>query len=149
MPMTTELLLELVAQRKRLLEQLRDQSGRQLTHIAAGDLPRLLSLLAEKQALIAELQSVQEQLKPFRDERPEDRRWSSPGERQRCLAMWEECEILLGEVLLAEREGESQLVRRRDDVEHQLRGLHSAQHARQAYLNAPASASDFDFTTDH
>lgn len=147
--MTTDVLLTLVAKRKQLLEQLRGQAGEQLALIGSGDLPKLLALLAAKQSLIVELQSVQAALKPFRDERPESRVWSSAAERERCLAMWEECEIILGQIMIAEREGETQLVRRRDHVEHQLRGMHSAQQARQAYQPAAAAtASSIQFSSE-
>ena len=79
--LTTTRLADLIAKRRRCLEQLLELGKRQADLIAVGNMADLMRLLAAKQQLIAALQSLEKELAPFHDEDPDSRRWSSPEER--------------------------------------------------------------------
>ena len=122
----TDLLAELIGKKLAVLEQLRDLSRRQSDLISDGDIQRLLAVLSAKQTLLTELQKLQKQLEPFRKQDPETRRWRSPADRERCRQVAERCEALLGEIMLVEKQSESEMARRRDDAVARLHGVHSS-----------------------
>jgi len=145
----TDRLTELIDGKRAVLMQLRALARQQLDVVGQGDLSRLLSLLAAKQALLAELQRVERDLDPFRDEDPAARQWRSADERQRCRQAAEQCHLLLKEIVLLETQGESELVHRRDDVAARLQGVHQAAQARNAYTAAPAAVhGPFDMSSE-
>jgi flagellar biosynthesis/type III secretory pathway chaperone len=144
----TEQLAELISDRHEVLVQLRELSRRQLDLIGEGDVDRLLVLLSAKQTLLGRLQKVDRRLDPFRRQDPESRRWRSPADRERTRQMAERCETLLGEIVLVEKQGESDLIRRRDEAATQLEGVHHASQARQAYGEAADAGGRLDLTSD-
>ena len=133
----TDLLADLIGKKLAVLEQLRDLSRRQSDLICDDDIQRLLSLLSAKQTLLNELQKIQKQLEPFRQQDPETRRWRSPADRERCRQVAERSEALLGEIMLVEKQSEAELARRRDDAVARLRGVNSSAAATRAYISAP------------
>ena len=76
--LSTTRLADLIAKRRRCLEQLLELGRRQAELIAAGNMADLMRLLAAKQQLIAALQTLEKELAPFHDEDPDSRRWASP-----------------------------------------------------------------------
>lgn len=136
----TDLLAELIGKKLAVLEQLRDLSRRQSDLIADGDIQRLLSVLSAKQTLLSELQKLQKHLEPFRQQDPETRTWRSPADRERCRQVAERCETMLGEIMLVEKQSESEMAKRRDDAVTQLHGVHSSANATRAYIQAPTPA---------
>lgn len=146
----TDVLAELIGKKLAVLEQLRDLSRRQSDLIADGQMQRLLGLLAAKQRLLAELQKLQKQLEPFRQQDPEARSWRSAAERQRCRQLVERSEAILGEIMLIEKQSESEMVRRRDDAKARLESLHSSADATRAYIQPPTPPhSTFDLCSEH
>ena len=129
----TDLFAELIGKKLAVLEQLRDLSRRQTDLIADGDMERLFTVLSAKQTLLSELQKTQKLLEPFRHQDPEARRWRTPADRDRCRQLRERSESLLGEILLVEKQCESEMARRRDDVVTRLRNVQMSADATQAY----------------
>jgi hypothetical protein len=144
----TEQLAELIGARHEVLIQLRELSRRQLDLIGEADVDRLLVLLSAKQTLLGRLQRVDRQLDPFRRQDPESRQWRSPAHRERTRQMAQRCETLLGEIVLVEKQGESDLIRRRDEAAAHLEGVHRASRARQAYGAAADAGGRLDLTSD-
>ena len=133
----TDMLAVLIGKKLAVLEQLRDLSRRQSDLIEDSDMPKLLSILSAKQTLLNELQRLQRQLDPFRKQDPETRQWRSPQDRERCRQLSERCETLLSEIMVVEKQSESELAQRRDAAVARLRGTHSSAEATRAYISAP------------
>ncbi len=145
----TDRLAELIHGKLSVLTQLRELARQQLDLVDKGDMSRLLSLLAAKQALLNELGRVERDLDPFRDEDPVAREWKSADERQRCRQTAEQCNLLLKEIVLLETQGESELTHRRDDVAARLQGVHQAAQAHNAYTAVPAAVhGPFDVSSE-
>jgi hypothetical protein len=136
--LTTEQLTLLIVQKHQVLVQLRDLARTQLQVIAADDTDRLLSLLAVKQPLLAELQRVERALDPFREQDPERRIWPAADTRRRCQVVAERANALLQELLQLEQQAEGQLVLSRDETAQQLQMSSGAHAARQAYVVVPS-----------
>ncbi len=147
--METDLLSDMISKKLAILEQLRSLSGRQSDLIAQGDIQRLLSVLSAKQTLLAELQRLQQQLGPFRQQDPETRVWRSPQDRERCRRLVARCEALLSEVMSIEKQSESEMAQRRDAARARLEGSHAPAEATRAYLRpgVPARGS-LDLSSD-
>jgi len=133
----TELLSDLVRRKRSCLAQLRDMGERQLELVRYGNITQLLELLGVKQQVLVSLQQVERQMDRFRGEDPQNRRWDSPQKRQECAASLAECERLLAQIVVQEKQSEQELVRRRDEAAARLAGVHSAGQARNAYLGQP------------
>ncbi len=134
--MDTTRLAELIDCKLQILQILAKLATEQLTLIEASDLTNLLKLLAAKQSVMDQLQKVERELDPFRDEDPQTRRWQSDTARTRCQQNVDRCNDLLAEVMRLEKEGEGNMVRRRDHAATRLQGVHHATEARQAYAGS-------------
>lgn len=132
----TDVLANLIGRKLSVLEQLRDLSRRQSHLITDGEMQRLLSVLSAKQTLLKELQKVQKKLEPFRAQDPESRRWRTTEDRDRCRQLVERSEALLGEIMVVEKQCESEMVRRRDQAVAQLQNVNSSAEATRAYTDA-------------
>jgi hypothetical protein len=145
----TRILAELIRAKRACLLKVRDLGRRQGEIIGDGNVTGLLDLLAAKQPLLAKLQQIEGALDPYRSDDPEQRRWSTPGDRQRCAADLEACETLLAEIVSQEKTAEAALVKRRDETALRLDGAHLAGLARGAYSQrwSPA-ATQLDLTSD-
>jgi hypothetical protein len=122
-----------------VLVRLHEVSRQQMSHIAEGrDIAHVLSLLAAKQTLLDELNTLERQLDPFRQQDPETRHWRTSGDRQRCAQVAGRCQSLMGEILENERRCEAEMQRRRDNTAEQLRAFSNAAEAQAAYA-APAT----------
>jgi hypothetical protein len=133
--METQRLHELINQKKAVLAQLRKLAERQVEFIQNGDMGHLLGLLAAKQRLLQQLQHVERELDPFREQDPDQRQWRSPVERQQARQAAQDCETLLAEIMEVEKRCESDLIHRRDAAGRRLQGVHSAAQATQAYAS--------------
>lgn len=129
----TEGLARLVAQKRRLLEQLLQTGQRQGELIEAGDITTLLRVLTAKQQLIAALRAVERGLDEFRHEDPEQRVWSSTAHRAACAADTTACRDLLAAVIELEKRHEQTIEQRRDGLADQLRRVQGAHDAAAAY----------------
>lgn len=149
MDTSTEQLAILVRRKADLLALLKQLTEKQLGVIAGEDTALLLKLLAGKQSLVDQLQTVERELTPFREQDPEHRAWRTPEDRRQCQQLAATCETLIQEILELDRRGEGELVRRRDAAAEQLQGLHTTAHAHRAYLQVPHSiAGGFDLVSE-
>jgi hypothetical protein len=144
--MDTEILAELVRQKRECLQQLVELVRRQQSLIEAEEMAHLLDLLAAKQRLVVELEGIERKLHPFRKQKAHERQWASDRQRARCADDLETIKRLLDEILQRETQSEADLSRRRDQAHDQLEGTHRAQDARQAYL-AGEDLNQVDFSS--
>ena len=145
--MESQRLAQLVDCKLQIMQLLRRLAAQQLEIITGGDLTNLLKLLAAKQTVMDQLAKVEQQLDTFRGQDPETRDWSSTATRETCQRNVETCNELLTEIMRLEKQGEGEMVRRRDAASVQLAGMHGASEARHAYV-AAAAATGLDLSTE-
>ena len=148
--MDTNQLAQLLERRHACLSQVAYLSRRQIELIDGGDLGTLLKVLAGKQQLLGDLQTIERGLDPFRGQSPDERHWPDPTERERCARLAAESDRMLGEIFQLEQRSAGGLQQRRDAAAQRLQGLHTAQEARGAYLDEPLArtASQLDLSTE-
>jgi flagellar biosynthesis/type III secretory pathway chaperone len=129
----TARLADLIRKKREVLSQLLDVGQRQTDLINHGDTASLLKLLAAKQYLISNLQSLERELTPFYAEDPDHRTWDSPQDRARCAEQAAECNALLEAIVQLEKRGAEMMTARRNEVAQQLEQVHTAVHVRSAY----------------
>jgi hypothetical protein len=145
----TQRLAQLLEHKFECLTQLRDLGDRQLERIELEDMTALLKVLSAKQRLLDELQVIERGLDPFRGQSPQDRRWASTAERTRCGELMARCQQMFSEIVLQERSAETNLIRRRDEAERRLHGMHAAAGAQRAYLREePWATHSLDLSTE-
>ena len=135
-PINTDRLAELMGKKHDIMSQLHELVRQQVDHIREGDMSRLMTIFAAKQKLITQVQYVERQLDPFRDQDPERREWRESKDRQHVAKMAERCQVMLAEIKMIEKQGETELVRRRDEVDQRLRHATNASEARHAYIQS-------------
>ena len=113
---------------------------RQTELIEAGDMTSLLKLLSGKHTVISQLQKLDGDLTPFRDEDPERRIWRSTAERAACQARCRACNALLAESMALEQQAETAMRGRRDAAAATLAAVQTASDARAAYAAIPSPA---------
>ena len=145
----TQSLANLVAKKHECLAQLRDLGARQLELIDAGNLTDLVKVLSAKTHLISALQEIEDRLAPFHAQDPADRAWRSPEERALCADHAAKCQEILGEIVRQEKQSESHLSRRRDEVGVQLHDAHVAGQARGAYFAQSGAQTGMLDVTSH
>ena len=141
-------LAELITRKRKILEQVNVLTQMQPETIEKGDTGRLLHVLAAKDRLLNDLQSVERELAPFRDQEPEDRVWRSVDDRMRCRAEAEQCEAILKEVMVTEQACERKLVDRRDRTATQLHAANDASRARTAYASDAGVRRSLDISSE-
>jgi flagellar biosynthesis/type III secretory pathway chaperone len=132
--LATDVLAALVATKLKIVELLAQLARRQLVLARDGDMSDLLKLLAAKQTVLGQLQIVEQRLDPFRSQNPDERVWASSADRARCQQQASRCDELLAETMQLERQGESEMVRRRDSASTALNHFSAAADAQVAYL---------------
>lgn len=130
---STDQLADLIRKKHQVLMRLRDIGRRQADLVSSGEIAALLKLLAGKQHLIAALQELERELKPYYAQNPEARVWRSPAERAQCAKLANECNALLEEIVSLEKHGAEQMDARKNEVAAQLSEAHAAAHVRSAY----------------
>jgi flagellar biosynthesis/type III secretory pathway chaperone len=133
----TERLAALITTKQQVLQILVQLSQRQLALIAAGEMTTLIKLLAGKQTVMNQLQTLERELSVFRDEDPEQRVWSSPAERTACQVRAEQCNTLLSEAMNLEKRAEAAMVDRRQAAATALAAVQAGADARAAYDSIP------------
>jgi transposase len=145
----SSLLANAIARKAQLLELLRKMGAAQLSLVGEGDMSRLMQVLASKDSLLQQLQMIEREIDPFRDEDPERRRWASPELRQACRRDADRCAALLAEIVALDKQSEAEMSLRRDATAAQLQGMYGSQEAQGAYIAAPASLSaSFDLSME-
>ena len=148
-PLETDLLAKLIGVKLDCLTKLRDMGRKQLAFVRSDQTTELLDVLVAKQRVLIQLQGIERQLAPFRDQHSEKRRWRTPDEREKCARQLQQCETLLREIVTQEKQSERELTQRRDDLAAQLQAVHLASQARGAYT-APSRphVSRIDLTSE-
>ena len=131
--MSTTHLTDLIRRKHDVLVQLCEVGLRQQEIVERGETTALLELLAAKQTMISVLQQVERELAPYHAEDPDARDWPAADARERCARQAAACNRLLAEVVELERHSADRLAIRRNDVAAQLRQVHAAGQARDAY----------------
>ncbi len=145
----TDNLARLIDRKLEVLTQLHSLAQRQLQLVRQGETELLIGLLASKHRLLTPLQSIEDEMKPFRGQDPDRRQWRSPQDRQRARGVVEQCESVLREIVKIEVACERELVRRRDLAAGELQGTHTAEQAVQAYVSAgPGPMAQLDLSSD-
>jgi hypothetical protein len=134
----TDRLGELIAAKLQVAQLLIGLARRQLDLAERGEMTALLKLLAAKQTVLDQLQRLERELDPYRDQDPERRVWRSAADRQRCQEQMDQCGRVLQEAMSLEKQGEAAMVRRRHAAAEALAQVQSATDARAAYA-APES----------
>jgi hypothetical protein len=147
--MDTDRFAQLIDAKLTVLRQLQAIAQKQLLAIEESELTSLLSVLAAKQQLLDVLKQLDSQLEPYRAQDPESRIWRTPQDRVRCRQQAERCEAILRDVLGLEKQAESAMIRRREDVTNQIQQLDHAANAQRAYVQTPvAASSSLDLTSE-
>jgi hypothetical protein len=126
-----------IARKAQLLDLLRRLGEAQLSLVGEGDMTRLMQVLSSKDSLLQQLQHVERELDPYRDEDPDRRKWDSPELRQACREDAARCADLLAEIVALEKQSEAEMLRRRDATAAQLQNMYGSHEAQGAYVAAP------------
>ena len=129
----TETLVACLEQRLELLEALKALSDVQASVTDEADVNTTLGLLARKQALLDELNEVQQRLLPYLDDDPEQRQWPSHERRLYCQRVAEQGQRLLQATLQNDQHTLDKISSRRDAVAAQLRDGQDSILAQNAY----------------
>ena len=146
--MDTDQLANLIDQKCEVLTLLRQLADRQTEIIATANMTRLLTLLATKQGLLEQMQSIESQIDPFRAQDPDARPWRSPQQRQKTRATAERCESLLKELMSLEKQCEGDLIVRRDKIADRLQGMHYGGQATSAYTESITAHHQLDLSSE-
>ena len=146
--MDTDLLANLIDQKYHVLTQLWQLARGQRDVVQTGDVSRLMSLLALKQRALQQLQEVERQLHPFREQDPDSRLWRSPQHREQARTAAARCASLLQDIMSAEQESVTHLTLRRDAAASQLQSMHGAVAASHAYAGTASAFSQLDVSSE-
>lgn len=136
--LTTEILLECLRQRREVLLALRNLTDAQRNPARGGDASITLGILGRKEGLLDELSRIHEQLRPFREEDPDQRVWASPDRRRECQRIADEGQQLLQEILRTEETTLYEVTTQRDAIAAQLRNGTDSILANNAYTAGDA-----------
>jgi flagellar biosynthesis/type III secretory pathway chaperone len=139
-PLSTERLSQLITAKHEVLTQLRALADRQFEALASDDVDRLLTILAQKQKLLNQLQGLERLIDPFRQQDPESRAWPSPQARRECQLLADRASVLLTEIVALEQAASAKAVETRNQTAMQLAEVNSALAAREAYVSPPGMA---------
>jgi hypothetical protein len=131
---STEHLARLVSAKLQVLKILVQLAERQLALVERGELTDLIKLLAAKQTVLAQLQTLERDLVPYRDDDPDAREWASPAARAACQAQATEANRAVARSLELEKRAESLMAARRDAAGEALHNLQTASDAHAAYI---------------
>ncbi len=130
----TDFLLNCMQERCDLLEALKTLAESQAIAASHAEIDLTLGILGRKQALLEELADVQNKLKPYFNDDPEQRAWKSAEHRQRCRKLADQCQRLLQETMQLEHEALQEMTSRRDAVAAQLQDGKDSILAHTAYM---------------
>lgn len=137
-------LAELVRRKQACLAELLGICRRQWELVEGGDVEGLLELLAWKQRYLQEIQRLETELAPYRQEVPEIRSWPTEEARRETAGRLQDCRRLLAEILEIERYCEQKMTARREEIRRRLEGLQAAGEAREAYARQERPGDEAD-----
>jgi len=130
---STAQLTEIAERKLHLLTQLRELSLDQSQLADTQRVDELLSLLSRKSDVLDRLRVIQDELKPFQTQDPEQRAWPSEAERNRCRELFDKSEGLLAELLVIDNRTLGEMTQQRDVIGQQLSQFTSAEAILEAY----------------
>ena len=130
----TDFLLQCMQVRCELLQGLKTLAESQAIAASHTEIDSTLGLLGRKQTLLEELAVVQQDMRPYFHDDPEQRVWKSAEHRQRCRQLSELGQRLLQETMHLEQEALQELTSRRDAVAAQLQNGRDSILAHSAYM---------------
>ncbi|MFA9478639.1 flagellar export chaperone FlgN [Phycisphaerales bacterium AB-hyl4] len=139
-------LVEKLTQQRDHYAQLKQLADRQAALIAEGETEQLLGVLAQRQQLVDELGRLSEEIAPYRE------RWAQlsaslgDGDRQRVNALIESVEGLIEQIIEQDDRDRQQLQTAREQVGNQVKQVHHAGRAVNAYRAAPVAGPGARFT---
>lgn len=136
----TTRLAKLIVGKLKIMELLVQLAQRQLSLVQDGEMGDLLKLLAAKQTVLGQLQTLERQLDPYRTDDPDARRWATQEDRRQCQQHARRCDELVAEAMRLEKRSEAQLVCRRDAAAAALQGVSAAVDVQSAYAGSAAAA---------
>ena len=143
----TQRLSELIERQFELMHALLLLAQQQSECLGTDDVEVLLSILARKQPLLEELLALQLDLKPFREQDPEQRIWSSLSSREHCQEKLLKCSQMYQQIVQIESTALSTLELHRNAIAAQLQDGRDATLANTAYsTEALLEESTLDLT---
>ncbi len=143
----TDTLYTLMQCKVEVLEQLCELAKQQATITESGDATLLLSFLARKAPLMDRLSDLHDDLLVYSTDDPEARVWRSSKDRQACRDLSVQCQALLAEIVLLEKQSLDEMSMRRDALAAQLQDAGDGNLAAQAYQASGAlEESSLDLT---
>ena len=148
----TDQAMRLIERKSVLIDQLYLFAERQLEMINDMDMTSLLSLLSRKQHAIVEIEALDEKLKPFHAEAPENRVWSCWEVKEKCEATIDDCKSKIKQIMELERLAEQNLIEKKNFVQKQLKQVDQGASIHRAYRKTTshavvAAASGFDLSS--
>ncbi|HOA50910.1 MAG: flagellar export chaperone FlgN [Thermogutta sp.] len=140
-----ESLADLIVQKHRCLKRVHELGQRQMGCVTSGDIEGLLEILAVKQRVLGDLQTIDHRLKEIGaygdevDAIPQE--W-----REAIAGVLIESRALLEEILRTESECAHILEQRKQDIAKQLAELHDFVRARTAYQQPGDESGQLDLT---
>ncbi|MCS7236802.1 MAG: hypothetical protein NZ899_00860 [Thermoguttaceae bacterium] len=125
-----------------LLKQLHLLVDEQEKVIQAGEIDRLLEILAVKQMILTELDSTEETLGTWRSARPPGSSWPPQDWPGKLRQLWDYGQRLISELLRREKSCEEEMKLRRGQIAAQLEAHLASAKAQEAY-RADWQLSDF------
>ncbi len=140
-------LSKLMEQQFEILSALRMLAQQQSECLGVDDVEVLLSMLARKQPLLAELLELQAKLKPHREQAVAERRWQSTEQHEACQKLAASCSQMHQEILRMEAATLAELEQHRNAIAAQLQDGRDATLASTAYsAESLLDESSFDLT---
>ncbi|MCH5375179.1 MAG: hypothetical protein JJ992_14500 [Planctomycetes bacterium] len=126
----------LIDERWSTLRELKEISARQMEAIRGCRMSELMRLLSDKQLPLQRLTALAEKTRAAQGDEPNQRRWESEAQRQRCRRRQEECEQMHLELLAIEAECESVLQQSRNDLQQRLQRVDAGRAAANGYARS-------------
>jgi hypothetical protein len=138
----------LVARQRDLYVRLNAQAERQSALITGNEPERLLELLGERQRLIEELSSLNEEMRPYRKNWPALRRTVSARQAQHIEGLLGEVQSLLTRIMAQDEKDAQLLAARRTATAEAMSGVRSGRQAGRAYVASAESESGREWTEE-
>ncbi len=140
--LNTELLTDLVDRKLHLLLEIKHLTIEQMRLIEQDEVDALLAILNRKREAMDGLNFVQNELRPFQSQSPEDRKWKDDKTREACRGKVEQCDRLLAELIAMENSAVQTLSQERELVSQKLHAMQSSATIDRVYQNNSVDESD-------
>lgn len=142
--LTTKRLIELGETKLHLLTELKHLAIEQTSLVMDQRADELLSVLSKKSDILDSLKQLQQQLQPYQQQKPEDRRWATEKDRDVAREMFQSIDRLLAELMMMENHALNEMNQQRDSISGQLSAVANAHTVHKAYDSVSHSEYDND-----